>query len=152
MKTPKLAIACLVIVLAAMVATDAEAWRKKKSSKGSRTEKSEEMKTPRRFDNNPTMEFLGGTLSRGAHSGWTIGSIPLYLHEDCVITMDGVEDGWLEEGRQATVMGSRAGGAINAWSIHIAQPEYGTIKLSQSFEPKEAGPNPNVGRIIDPAE
>lgn len=152
MKTPKLAMICLVFALATMVVADAEAWFKKKDLKGSRTEKAAELKIPRRFDNNPTMDFLGGTLSRDAHSGWKIGNTSLYLHKDCVVTMDGAEDGWLEAGRQAVVMGSRVGNAVSARSIHIAQPEYKTIGLSQSKEPKEAGPNPNVGRITRPAE
>lgn len=152
MKPIKLATICLVFTLAAMVVTEADARRKKKSPQGSRTEKSEEMKTPRRFDHGPTMDFLSGTLSRGAHSGWKIGDTSLYLHKDCVIIMDGAEEGWLAEGRQAIVMGSRVGGAISAWSIHVAQPEYKTIGLGQSGEPKEAGPNPNVGKITKPVE
>ncbi len=152
MKHLKLAMICLGFTLAAMVVTEAEAGRKNKTPKGARTEKTEEMKEARRFDNKPTMDFLGGTLSRDAHSGWKIGGTSLYLRKDCVIIMEGVEEGWLEEGRQAIVMGSRVGNAISAWSIHIAQPEYKTMGLSQSKELKEAGPNPNVGQILKPVE
>ena len=152
MKNFKLAMIGLGLALTVMVVTDAEAGRRKKPEKGARTEKTEEMKKPQRFDNLPTMDFLGGTLTRDAHSGWKIGDTPLYLHGDCVITMDGQDEGWLEEGREAVVMGARVDGAISAWSIHVAQPQYKTIGLSQSKELKEAGPNPNVGKIIQPVE
>ncbi len=152
MKNFKLAMIGLGLALTVMVVTDAEAGRRKKPEKGERTEKTEEMKKPQRFDNLPTMDFLGGTLTRDAHSGWKIGDTPLYLHGDCVITMDGAEEGWLEEGREAVVMGARMGGAISAWSIHVAQPQYKTMGLSQSKELKKAGPNPNVGQILKPVE
>jgi hypothetical protein len=152
MKHLKLAMICLGLALTVMVVTEAEAGRTKKPKKDSRTEKTEEMKKPRRFDNQPTMDFLGGTLSQDAHTGWKIGGTSLYLRKDCVIIMDGTEGGWLEEGRQAVVMGSRVGNAISAWSIHIAQPEYKTMGLGQSKELKEAGPNPNVGKILKPVE
>lgn len=152
MKNFKLAMIGLGLALTVMVVTDAEAGRRNKTEKGARTEKTEEMKKPHRFDNLPTMDFLGGILTRDAHSGWKIGNTPLYLHGDCVITMDGTDEGWLEEGREAVVMGARMGEAISAWSIHVAQPQYKTIGLSQSEELKEAGPNPNVGRIVKPVE
>ena len=152
MKNFKLAMIGLGLALTVMVVTDAEAGRRKKPEKEARTEKTEEMMKPHRFDNLPTMDFLGGILTRDAHSGWKIGETPLYLHGDCVITMDGAAEGWLEEGREAVVMGARVGGGISAWSIHVAQPQYKTIGLSQSNELKEAGPNPNVGKIVKPVE
>jgi len=151
MKHLKLAMIFLGIALTAMVVTEAEAGRKNKSAKGPRTEKTEEEMLPHRFDNFPPMSFLGGILSRDAHSGWKIGETPLYLHSDCVITMDGAEEGWLVEGRKAVVMGSRIGGAISAWSIHVSQPSYKTIGF-KSEELKEPGPNPNVGLILKPKE
>ena len=152
MKNFKLAMIVLGLALTVMVVTDAEAGRRKKADKEARTEKPEEMQKPQRVDNLPTMDFLGGTLTRDAHSGWKIGETPLYLHGDCVITMDGEGEGWLEEGRKAVVMGARMGGAISAWSIHVSQPQYKTIGLSQSEELKEVGPNPNVGKIVQPVE
>jgi len=152
MKNFKLAMIGLGLALTVMVVTDAEAGRRKKPEKGARTEKTEEMKKPHRFDNLPTMDFLGGILSRDAHSGWKGGETPLYLHGDCVITMDGADEGWLEEGREAVVMGARVGGAISAWSIHVSQPSYKTMGSSMSKELKESGPNPNVGKIVKPIE
>ena len=49
-------------------------------------------------------------------------------------------------------MGARFGDAISARSIHISQPAYKSMGLSQSPEIKEAGPNPNVGKIVSPVE
>lgn len=152
MKNLKLAMICLALAAMVISVGDAEAGKRNKPKKGARTEKSEEMKVPRRFDNLPSMEFMGGTLTRDAHSGWKLGETPLYVRGDCVITMDGSDDGWLEEGREAVVMGARTGGAISAWSIHVAQPAYKTMGSSMAAELKEAGPNPNVGKIVKPVE
>jgi len=153
MKHLKLAMICLGFAVAAMVVSEAEAGRIKKPQKGSRTDKTEEQTKPQRFDNYPTMDFVGGTLTQDAHVGWKIGNTPLYLKDGCVITMDGVEEqGWLEEGREAVVMGARFGEAISAWSIHISHPAYKTMGMSQSQELKEPGPNPNVGKVLKRAE
>lgn len=153
MRNIKLATICLGLALTVMLAGEVQAGKKNRPSKATRTEKTEEMKKPHRFDNLPTMEFLGGTLSRDAHAGWKIGETPLYVRGDCVVTMDGVEgEGWLVEGREAVVMGARMGGAISAWSINVTQPEYKTLGSKMDQEGKEAGPNPNVGRITKPVE
>ena len=153
MKHLKLAMICLGFALTAMVVNEAEAGKIKKPPKGSRTENKEEQTKPHRFDNYPSMDFVGGTLTQDPHTGWKIGGTPLHLKEGCVITMDGVEEqGWLEEGREAVVMGARFGDTISAWSIHISQPTYKMMGMSQSEELKEAGSNPNVGKILKRAE
>jgi hypothetical protein len=152
MKHLKLAMIGTALVLVTMVATEADAKKMKKPPKGSRTEKTEEMKIPRRFDNYPPMHFLGGILTRDGMSGWKVGEIPLYLHKDCVITMDGADEGWLEEGRNAVVMGAKIGNAISAWSVHLSLPEFSNAEYSSKKELKEAGNNPNVGKIIKKAE
>jgi hypothetical protein len=115
-------------------------------------EKTEEENKPHEVDYLPTMSFVGGVLSRDAHSGWKVGETPLYLAKDCVITMAGEEEGYLEEGREATVMGVKMGNAISAWSIVVSEPSYMSLGQSSSPELKEAGPNPNVGKIIRPVE
>jgi len=152
MKHLKLAMIGTALVLVTMVATEADAKKIKMPPKGARTEKSEEMKTPRRFDNYPPMHFLGGILTQDSTYGWKIGEIPLYLHKDCVITMDGADEGWLEEGRNAVVMGAQIGNAISAWSVHVSLPEFSNAEYSSKKELKEAGNNPNVGKIIKKAE
>jgi hypothetical protein len=152
MKSLKLTIACLGLVFLVTAVADAEAGWLEKPKKQQRTEKTEEQMKPYRPDYFPTMGFVGGVLSRDAHSGWKIGDTPLYLAEDCVITMAGVEgDGWLEEGREATVMGVRMGGAISAHSIVVSDPPYMSLG-NASEELKEPGPNPNVGKIVKPLE
>jgi len=147
MKHLKLATICLGLALTVMLATEVEAGNK--PTKGTRTEKTEEMKQPGRFDNNPTMQFMSGVLTRDAHSGWKIGETPLYVSGKCVITMDGVEEGgWLEEGRTATVMGSKIGEAISAWTVMVSRPDYEYRDFKQSSTLKEPGPNTNVGTVL----
>jgi hypothetical protein len=154
MKNLKLKTICLglALALAAMTVAEAEAGVFGKKNKKDRTEKSEEEMTPRRFDKYPTMKFMGGTLTRDAHSGWKLGETPLFLGADCVITMEGSDEGLLEEGREAVVMGSMIGGSMSAVSILVMKPSYQNMGQAQSKELKEAGPNPNVGRIMKPVE
>jgi len=149
MKNLKLAMICLGISLTAMVATEAEAGRIKEPPKDSRTEMPEEMKKPRRFDKLPTMHFMSGVLSQSLHSGWKIGETPLYLHQGCVINVDGDVEGSLQEGRKAVVMGSMVGEAISAWSIYLPKPDHQMTGFNQSNQLKEPGPDPDVGRILN---
>ena len=148
MKNLKLAMICLGISLTAMVASEAEAGRIKEPPKDSRTEMPEEMKKPRRFEKLPTMHFMSGVLSLSPHSGWKIGETPLYLHEGCVINVDGDVEGSLEEGRKAVVMGAMVGEAINAWSIYLPKLDHQITGFNQSIQLKDPGPDPNVGRIL----
>ncbi len=152
MKHLKLAMICLSLALTVMVVSEAEAGRFKKPTKGERTEKTEEEMIARRFDNLPSMSFMSGILTRDAHSGWKIGEMPLYLHGECVITMDGADEGMLQEGAKAVVMGARMGGAVSAWAIHVSMPAYKSAGFNRSEERKEAGPNSNVGLILQPKE
>lgn len=152
MKYLKLIAISLVVSLAATVSMEADAGLFKKTKKKARTEKTEEMETPRRFDNYPNMQFKGGILSREAHSGWKVGDTPLFLAKDCVITMADSDEGMLQEGRRAVVMGSMVGGAISALSIYITEPSYHNQGMGDTKELKEEGSNPNVGRILKPAE
>jgi|GEM_PF-5838082 len=152
MKHLKLTTICLGLALTAMTVTQADAGIFGKARKKDRTEKTEEMKKPARFDNYPTMQFIGGTLTRGTHSGWSVGDIPLYLHQDCIIATGDTEDGELLEGRHATVMGTMVGGAISAYSIYVSSDPGPAMGWASSVEVKEAGANPNVGVIRKPAE
>lgn len=152
MKNIKSTTVFLVLALTVMFVAEADADWFGKDKKKARTEKSEEMKKPAEYNKYPSMSFVGGILSQTAHSGWKIGETPLYLRSDCVISMADSEEGWLEEGRHATVMGARMGGAINAYSIYVSLPEYQTRGMGSSKELKEAGSNPNVGKIVRPVE
>jgi hypothetical protein len=149
MKHLKLATICLVLALTVMVVTDVEAGRIKKPPKGARTEKTEEMNRPAEFNNYPNMQFTSGVLSRDAIAGWKIGDIPLYVHKDCSIYLEGAEEGYLEEGREAIVMGSMIGDAINAMSIRIDNPSYQTNRTDDLESNREPGENPNCGRFTE---
>jgi hypothetical protein len=152
MKHLKLAMIFLCLAMMGMVTMEAEAGWLKKSDKKERTEKPEEMSVPHRFDRNPNMVFMGGTLSQDPLSGWKIGDTPLYLGKKCVITMAGADKGTLEEGREAVVMGVKVGEAISAWSIQVA-PLYTPMQLDSGIEPEmEPGDNPNVGRYTGPVD
>jgi hypothetical protein len=152
MKNLKLATTFLGCFLAFSMVTAADAGWFKKDRHKNRTEKNEEEMKPCRFDNHPPMYFLKGMLSRSVHSGWKIDETPLYVAKDCTISMVGEEEGWLESGRDAVVMGARMGDGIVARSIVVYQPSYGSLGSGSSEEPKESGPNPNVGKIVRPAE
>ena len=69
------------------------------------------------------MKFVSGVLSRDMHSGWKIGETPLLVHRDCTIYMDGAEEGWLEEGREASSW-DRLGETISAISIRMTDPMF----------------------------
>lgn len=152
MKHLKVAMVCLGLALTVMVVNEAEAGRIKKPAKGARTEKTEEEMQPRRFDRLPSMQFMSGTLTRDPHSGWKIGETPLYLSSRCVITTQGSEEGMLEEGAKAVVMGSMVGGAISAWTVNVSQPDFHMKDFSQGGGLKEAGENPNVGEFLQRPE
>lgn len=142
----------LALALTVMFVAEADAGWFGKTRKKARTEKTEDMKKTAEYNKYPPMSFVGGILTQTAHSGWKIGETPLSLHSECVISIADSEDGFLEEGRHATVMGSRMGGAINAYSIYVSPPEYQTQGSGSTKELKEAGTNPNVGKIVRPAE
>lgn len=152
MKSLKLTTVCLGLVFLVTTVAAADAGWLEKPKKQQRTDKTEEEMKPHEVDYLPTMSFVGGVLSRDAHTGWKVGETSLYLAKDCVITMAGEEEGYLEEGREATVMGVKMGNAISAWSIVVSQPSYMSLGQSSSPELKEAGPNPNVGKIVRPVE
>lgn len=152
MKHLKLTAIGLVLAMTVMVVAEAEAGRIKKPRKGSRTEKTEDMKTPQNYDMYPTMQFVSGVLSRDHHAGWKIGETPLYVHKDCTIYLEGAEEGFLQEGREAFVMGSLVGEAISAISIRIAEPNFPTNGPNPMADIMEPGENPNVGRYTGPID
>ena len=152
MKHLKQGMIFLVLAMAVMVVTEVEAGRIKKPKKGARTEKTEAMKQPAEFDKLPSMTFVTGVLSRDIHSGWKIGETPLFMHKGCTIYMEGVEEGFLEEGREAFVMGSMLGEAISAYSVRLAEPEFKTNQPNDLLDIMEPGEDPNVGRYTGPVD
>jgi hypothetical protein len=148
MKHLKPAMICLCLAVTLMVVAEAEAEKINIPSKGARTEKTEEMMKPARFDHYPPMSFMSGVLYHDPHSGWKIGETPLYVSGNCVITLEGEEEGRLEEGRKAVVMGSRVGDGISALTVNVSRPQFGKRAASPSDGIKEAGSNPNVGVYV----
>ena len=137
----------LALVLVFGLAT-AEAGQKKKVTrksppKGSRTEKTEEMKKPARFDRMPTMSYVKGRLDQEGLRGWRIGDYSLVLKDGCSIMADG-EEAYLREGKKAIVMGSRVGDTIVAWSVRMV-PEGFSSPTTPPGVRREPGANPNVG-------
>jgi len=149
MKHLKLAMICLGFALTVMVVTEAEAGRIKKPPKGSRTEKSEEMQVPQSYEKYPPMHFVTGVLSRDPHSGWMIGDTPLLVHKNCTIYLEGAEEGWLEEGREAIVMGSWLENSISAVSIRMTNPDFNPNKRDALEGLMEPGEDPNCGRFTE---
>ena len=148
MKYLKPAMICLCLVATLTMVAEAEAGEIKIPSKGARTEKTEEMMKPVRFDNYPPMSFMSGVLSHDPQVGWKLGETPLYVSGNCVITLEGEEEGRLEEGRKAVVMGSMVGDGISALTVNVSRPQFGKRPASPSDGIKEAGPNPNVGVYV----
>lgn len=150
----RIIITILALVLVFGLAT-AEAGQKKKvvrkaPPKGSRTEKTEEMKKPARFDRMPTMSYVTGRLQQEGLRGWRIGEYNLTLKEDCSI-VDGGEDSYLREGKKAIVMGSRIGNTIVAWSVRMVAEDFSS-PTPESGVRREPGKNPNVGVLRGRAE
>ena len=143
----RIIITILALVLAFGLAT-AEAGQKKKVSrksppKGSRTEKTEEMKKPARFDRNPTMSYVTGRLDQEGLRGWRIGDYSLALKDGCSIIENG-EASYLREGKKAIVMGSRVGNTIVAWSVRMVPEDFSSPTPEEGVR-REPGANPNVG-------
>jgi hypothetical protein len=143
----RIIITTLALVLVFGLAT-AEAGQKKKVTRkspprGSRTEKTEEMKKPARYDKMPTMSYVSGRLDQEGLRGWRIGNHSLILKDDCSV-MEGGEAGYLREGKKAIVMGSRVGDTIVAWSVRLVPEDFSSPTPSRHFR-REPGPNPNVG-------
>jgi len=136
----------LVLVLAFGLGT-AEAKNKKNRKeppKGARTEKTEDMKQPRLLGDQHDLAFISGVLNRDGFNGWMLGELSLIMKKDTTIySMDG-EDGFLQDGATAMVMGSRKGDTIVVWAVRMVGPDipaneegYGNVM--------EPGDNPNVG-------
>ncbi len=112
----------LAFTLGTVMAPEAGAgWLKKDGPK--RTEKPEWMKKPQRYDG-PAMSFHSGILQQDGWSGWKLDEMKIQLAKDCLITTDGAEEGSLDAGRKAIVMGPRFGDTILAWSIRVTKPDF----------------------------
>ena len=149
MKRITVLLLALVMALGVVAAPEAGAGWFKKDKKPERTEKPDWMKKPQRYEG-PRMSFHSGVLQQDGPSGWKLGETSIQLTKDCLITVDGAEEGYLDAGRDAIVMGPKFGDTILAWSIRVTQPDYtsgrnqnGDVRLIVSET------NPNCGEIVE---
>ncbi len=145
----RITVAMLALVFAAGLALAPVAdagWFKKDKPK--RTEKPEWMKKARRYDNMPTMSFHTGVLEQDGWTGWKLGETKLQFSKDCLITAEGSEEGFLDAGRQAFVMGTKAGDTIVAWSVRVSRIEASVQNSYDSnIKVQKSEANPNCGEI-----
>ncbi len=110
-----------------------------------RDEKVEADSEPHRFELLPSMEFFRGTIRRDAYSGWLLDECSLQLMGNGTVTMEGSDEGHLQEGQSAVVMGVKFGSTLVAYRIKVMKPDYGYNSQKDSNVHVEPGPNPNVG-------
>ena len=121
-------------------------WFKK--DKPRRTEKPEWMKKPQRYEA-PLMDFHAGILQQDGLTGWKLGEMKIQFDRDCLITTDGAEEGYLDAGREAIVMGPRIGDTILAWSVRVSQPGFAIGRTENSdTELKYSDTNHDCGEVI----
>jgi hypothetical protein len=131
-------IALLIVVLGFSFATvmDADAgWFGK--------DKKEEAKYVPRYDRYPTMGFQKGVLMRDARTGWRLGELNIQFMEDCQVSTDGAEEGYLQEGRTAVITGPRWGNTVVAWRVRVLAMDQ-TYNTFDSNVVLEEGATPNV--------
>jgi hypothetical protein len=148
MKRITIIVLALAIASGAVTALDAEAgiFSKKKSK---RTEKPEWMKKPQRYENMPAMSFHSGVLQQDGWTGWKLGELKLQFAKDCQITTAGTDEGYLDAGRQAFVMGPQVGDTIVAWNVRVSATTLATTDGHQPHvQAKKSESNPNCGEIV----
>ncbi len=134
----KIAIIILALVVSASMSVGANAgWF-------GNDKKEEDKNEAHRFENYPTMKFYKGTLRRDTYAGWRLDDLSMQLMANSTVTTDGAEEGFLQEGKPAIVMGAQYGSTLVVWRVRVMQPEndYGQKDSNVHVEP---GPNPDVG-------
>jgi len=81
--------------------------------------KEKEAKDVPRYDKFPTMGFHKGVLGRDTGVGWRLDDFDVQFMEDCEISTEGAEEGYLQEGRIAIISGPRWGNTIVAWRVRV---------------------------------
>ena len=139
-----LALAFLIGVIAAPEA--GAGWFDKKPPK--RTEKPEWMKKPQRYEG-PVMSFHSGVLQQDGWSGWKLGETKIQFSKECLITTDGAEEGFLDAGRNAIVMGPKFGDTILAWGVRVTRPDF-TLgpSVNSEVQLKASDTSSDCGEVI----
>ncbi len=152
MKRITVTLLMLVVAAGLFAGPDAHAGLFKKD-KPKRTEKPAWMKQPHRYDNLPTMSFHSGVLEQDGWTGWKLGGTKLQLTKDCLISAEDSEEGFLDAGRRAFVMGPKVGDTIVAWSVRVSQipaPIQNAYDGNTTVEKSTV--NPNCGQIKNAPE
>lgn len=148
MKRITIILLVLAFAAGAVAAPEAEAGLFKKD-KSKRTDKPEWMKKPQRYEDMPAMSFHSGVLQQDGWTGWKLGELKLEFAKDCEITAAGSEEGFLDAGRQAFVMGPRVGDTIVAWNVRVSAAVLETAPtVHANVEAIESETNPNCGEIV----
>ncbi len=136
-----------VFALGVVAAPGADAgWFKKDKEK--RTEKPEWMKKPQRYEG-PVMDFHSGVLQQDGWTGWKLGEVKIQFTKDCRISTDGAEEGYLDAGREAIVMGPQFGDTIMAWSVRVVKPDFGQERRNgPDTQLQYSDVNPACGEVI----
>ncbi len=136
-----------VFVIGATAAPQAGAGWFQKKEKPRRTEKPDWMKRPRRYEGTP-MAFHSGILQQDGRTGWKLGDTPIQFAPDCLIMTDGSDEGYLDSGRQAIIMGPMIGETIMAWNVRVVQPEFMQKAPDlKGIRLKPSSVNPKVGEM-----
>ena len=96
-----------------------------------------------RFELFPSMSFFNGTIRKDTYSGWLLDDLSLQLVSKSSVTMDGSEEGFLQEGQTAMVMGVKYGTTLLAYRVRVMKPDYGYAQ-NDVVENLQPGPHPNI--------
>ncbi len=151
MKRSILTTAALVLLAGALVMTDAvAAGRGKREKQGPRrTEMPEEYMQAHHFDRDPSMSFHSGTLRRDGLAGWRVGEVALQLTADATVMGPDGQESFLQEGREAVVMGPRFGSTMLAWSVRMlgSQPLAAVSASNAGRKPSDS--DSDVGELVN---
>lgn len=143
--------ATLVLLCGALVMTDAEAAGRGKRDKQrpQRTEMPAEYMQPHHFDRDPSMSFHSGTLRRDGLAGWRVGEVTLQLTANATVLGPDGEDSFLQEGREAVVMGPRFGSTMLAWSVRMLSSEPALAASADIRSKKASDSDADVGELVN---
>lgn len=101
------------------------------------------------FDRDPSMSFHSGTLRRDGLAGWRVGEVALQLTADATVMGPDGQESFLQEGREAVVMGPRFGSTMLAWSVRMlgSQPLAAVSASNAGRKPSDS--DSDVGELVN---
>lgn len=142
--------AALCLLAGALVASDAEAGKRRDPKKLSkdRTEMPALYTEPHHFDRDPTMSFHRGVLRRDGLAGWRVGDLHLQMRPDGLVLDPDGQQSFLQEGRDAVVMGPRVGDTMVGWNVRLLGSESMSSASTTDVVKKPSDVTPDVGEIV----